>query len=91
VFARATFPTARTFRRELLAAGIAREDDLGRVLDFHSLRVTFVSSLAAAGVHPKIAQALARHYRRAFSLAVPEGDGAHSVAVSFRRLLPIES
>ena len=30
-------------------------------LDFHSLRVTFVTSLARSGVHPKVAQMLARH------------------------------
>jgi hypothetical protein len=33
----------------------------GRVLDFHSLRYTFVTRLAQAGVHPRTAQALARH------------------------------
>ncbi len=61
VFLPATFPEIRTFRRDLAAAGIARQDESGRALDFHSLRVTFVSSLAAAGVHPRTAQALARH------------------------------
>src|SRR5262249_18442171 len=29
--------------------------------DFHSLRHQYVSNLAAAGIHPKIAQTLARH------------------------------
>ena len=33
----------------------------GRVADFHSLRHTFISNLAASGCHPKTAQALARH------------------------------
>jgi integrase len=33
----------------------------GRVLDFHSLRVTFITELARAGVPPSIAQRLARH------------------------------
>ena len=36
-------------------------DDAGRVADFHSLRHTFISNLAASGVHPKVAQQLARH------------------------------
>jgi hypothetical protein len=31
------------------------------VIDFHALRTTFVSSLVAAGIHPRVAQALARH------------------------------
>jgi site-specific recombinase XerD len=30
-------------------------------LDFHCLRVSFVSGLVAANVHPRVAQALARH------------------------------
>ena len=36
-------------------------DDAGLVLDFHSFRHTFVSNLARGGVHPKVAQQLARH------------------------------
>ena len=36
-------------------------DDSGRVLDFHALRHTFITNLAKGGVHPKIAQELARH------------------------------
>ncbi len=36
-------------------------DNAGRVIDFHALRHTFITSLARGGVHPKLAQALARH------------------------------
>jgi len=36
-------------------------DERGRYADFHSLRHTFISNLAAGGVHPKTAQRLARH------------------------------
>jgi integrase len=36
-------------------------DAADRVFDFHSLRHQYVSNLAAAGVHPKIVQTLARH------------------------------
>ena len=36
-------------------------DDAGRVADFHGLRHTFVSNLVTGGVHPKVAQQLARH------------------------------
>lgn len=61
VFAGRTFPTQRTLLADLAAAGIARRDESDRVVDFHSLRVSFVSALAAAGVHPRVAQALARH------------------------------
>jgi len=40
---------------------LAYRDDAGRVAAFHSLRHTFISNLAQAGVHPKLAQSLARH------------------------------
>jgi hypothetical protein len=33
----------------------------GHVVDFHALQHTFVTNLAAGGVHPKTAQVLARH------------------------------
>ena len=36
-------------------------DSAGRVADFHALRHTFITNLASGGVHPKTAQALARH------------------------------
>jgi integrase len=55
------FPNTLTLHRDLEAAAIAREDDQGRVVDFHALRTTFVSWLAATGAHPRTAQALARH------------------------------
>ena len=55
------FPNSLTFHRDLEAAGIARHDDQETVVDFHALRTTFVSWLAASGAHPRTAQALARH------------------------------
>jgi integrase len=33
----------------------------GRVADFHALRHTFITNLVRGGVHPKVAQTLARH------------------------------
>jgi integrase len=36
-------------------------DERGLYADFHALRHTFISNLAAGGVHPKTAQRLARH------------------------------
>jgi len=40
---------------------LAYSDDAGRVADFHALRHTFITGLARNGVHPKVAQQLARH------------------------------
>ncbi len=53
--------SAEMFRADLEAAEIRYRDDAGKVADFHSLRHTFISNLAAGGVHPKVAQSLARH------------------------------
>ena len=53
--------TAEMMRVDLAAAGIRYKDEAGRVADFHALRHTFISMLVASGVHPKLAQDLARH------------------------------
>jgi integrase len=47
-------------RKDLAAAGIPYEEG-GRLFDFHATRGQFISLLAAGGVHPKVAQVLARH------------------------------
>ena len=52
---------AEMVRRDLASAGIAYQDDSGRFFDFHATRGQFISMLAARGVHPKVAQILARH------------------------------
>lgn len=52
---------ARVLREDLEAAGIPARDAQGLVVDFHALRHTFITNLAQGGVHPKTAQALARH------------------------------
>jgi integrase/recombinase XerD len=46
---------AEMLRVDLAAAGIPFETRDG-VLDFHALRTSFITNLARAGVHPKIAQ-----------------------------------
>jgi site-specific recombinase XerC len=55
-----TFPTCRTVALDLRHAGIGPDEE-GRVADFHSLRSSFASALAAAKVHPRVAQRLLRH------------------------------
>jgi integrase len=56
-----TWAAADMVRRDLAAAGLPYEDEDGRSFDFHALRGQFITMLAASGVHPKIAQTLARH------------------------------
>jgi integrase len=54
-------PTHRTFRRDLERAGVAERDARGRVIDFHALRGTLGTRLAAAGVAPQVAKGIMRH------------------------------
>ena len=53
--------TARQGPIEAAEDFLSYRDCAGRVIDFHSLRHTFVSNLVSGGVHPKTAQRLARH------------------------------
>ena len=52
--------SAEMLRDDLDAAGIPYLTDDG-VFDFHAFRHQFITSLAKNGVHPKLAQTLARH------------------------------
>ena len=47
--------------RRLESSFLAFKDERGYVVDFHSLRKTFITNLSRAGVSPKTAQTLARH------------------------------
>ena len=51
----------KMLRADLSDADVLYRDDKGGVADFHALRHTFITNLAEGGVHPKIAQTLARH------------------------------
>ena len=52
---------ADMIRADCEAAGIDYEDNGRGKIDFHSLRHTTGSFLAASGVHPKVAQSIMRH------------------------------
>ncbi len=56
-----TMPTNARRRLDFEAAEIPSVDDAGRQVDFHSLRGTFASRLARAGVPSLIARDLMRH------------------------------
>ncbi len=55
------YKTANMLKADLADAGIPYVDDSGRYADFHSLRHSTGSLLAAAGVHPKVIQSIMRH------------------------------
>jgi hypothetical protein len=54
-------PKMATFKSDLERAGIPYEDELGRRLDFHALRVTFGTMLATSGTALRTAMELMRH------------------------------
>ena len=49
------------FRADMEAVGLKYVDAAGRYADFHGLRHTCGSLLAASGCHPKVAQTIMRH------------------------------
>jgi len=53
--------TADMLKEDLTAAKIPYVDDAGRYADFHSLRHSTGSLLAASGAHPKVVQSIMRH------------------------------
>ncbi len=53
--------TAQERRTRERSAFLSFRDGSGRVADFHALRHTAGSLLAASGAHPKVAQAIMRH------------------------------
>ena len=53
--------TAEMLKADLEAVNIPYVDDAGRYADFHSLRHSTGSLLAACGVHPKVIQSIMRH------------------------------
>ncbi len=55
------WPAATAIRDDLALAWIAYRDDAGRVVDFHSLRVTYATNLARSRVPLQLAQRLMRH------------------------------
>ena len=54
-------PKSKAFRRHLAAAGVAKQDSQGKVVDFHSFRHTFCTNLHLAGVPLREAMELMRH------------------------------
>jgi len=73
----------------LADAGIAYRDDGGRVADFHALRHTFITNLVRGRVHPKLAQALARHSTPTLTLAVYTKLGVRDLSDALSALPPL--
>lgn len=78
-------PRIETVKKDMKQAGIPLRDDLGRRVDFHSLRMTFGTTLLANGVHPIVVKELMRHsdlklttnlYNDSSQLPLAQGVGA---------------
>ena len=65
---------------------LAYRDRQGRVIDFHALRHTFISTLARSGVSPKVAQTLARHSTITLTMDRYTHVGLHDVASAMQSL-----
>ncbi len=76
---------AKLLRVDLAAAGIQYRTREG-VADFHSLRVTFCTDLARAGVSLQAAQRLMRHSDPRLTTAVYSKLGRHDLASELGRL-----
>jgi integrase len=75
---------AEMLRDDLKAAKIEATNERGETYDFHSLRHSFITGLARAGVHPKKAQKLARHANISLTMQTythVEEDGELAAAV----------
>ena len=54
-------PSHHTVTADLERAGIEKINELGQQVDFHALRMTFITNLQRAGVNRRVVMALARH------------------------------
>lgn len=54
-------PSHHTVTADIERAGIEKKNDTGHQVDFHALRMTFITNLQRAGVQRRVVMALARH------------------------------
>lgn len=79
--------SAEMLRVDLKSAKIQEETKEG-VVDFHALRVTYITNLARSGIHPKTAQILARHSDIQLTMKVYTKLGKNEVADALKALPP---
>ena len=79
-------PRMERFRKDLAAAKIPYKDELGQVADFHALRHTLASNMAAAEIHPAKAKAMMRHSDIALTMGVYTHTSALGLAEAVEKL-----
>jgi integrase len=72
-------------RDDLKSAKIPEETEVG-VVDFHALRVTYITNLARSGIHPTTAQIPARHSDIQLTMKVYTKLGRNEVAEVFNAM-----
>ena len=83
-------PDLPVMRKDLEAAGIPYIDAKGEYADFHSLRYTFCTMLALAGVSPAQAQKLMRHKDPALTVNLYTKLGLMNLWDAMDKLNPVE-
>src|SRR5262245_42633832 len=68
---------------------LAEVDEHGHVIDFHALRMTFITNLTRSGVSPKTAQTLARHSDINLTMGVYTKLGVLDQAAAVESLPPV--
>jgi len=79
-------PTMISFRKDLLAAGIAEVDSRGRRVVLHSLRHSLATMLAASHVPMALAQRILRHRDIRLTAEVYTDEGLLPLAAAMREL-----
>lgn len=78
-----TVPRIERFNRDLAKAGIPLHDAQGRKAVFHSLRKTFGTNLAKAGVPSRVAMTLMRHSDRRLTDRIYTDENLLGTAAAF--------
>ena len=83
--------TAKMIRTDLNAAGISCRDEMGRVLDFHSLRHSYITNVVNSGASVKVAQELARHSTPTLTIGRYAHARLHDLSAALDRMPDINA
>jgi integrase len=79
-------PLMKVMHKDFKDAGIPQKDERGHKVDFHALRMTFITRLQRAGVSPREAMELARHNDMRLTMKVYTDVAQLPLAASVRQL-----
>ena len=79
-------PAMKVIRADFKTACIPLEDERGHRVDFHALRMTYITRLQRAGVSPREAMELARHSDMRLTMKTYTDTAALPLAATVRKL-----